>query len=328
MVAGSELVSVVCPVFNEEAGITEFYDRTSAAMQAIVPAVNYELVFVDDGSRDSSPTILKKMAKDDERVTVVQFSRNFGHQLAITAGIDHARGDAVVIIDSDLQDPPEVIGGMIERWRGGFDVVYGQRTNRPGEGRFKLASARMFYRFINRLSDVDLPLDAGDFRLLDRKVVEALKSIREENRYMRGLVSWVGFNQCALAYERDERFAGETHYPLRKMLHLAADGITSFSEKPLKIAMSLGGIVTAVSFLTAVFIILGKILDPGSQLPGYASLMAVVLFLGGIQLMTVGILGQYVGRTYRESKGRPLYIVSERVNVSEPDEIGRRRGDR
>lgn len=315
MAAGFELISVVCPVFNEEAGITEFYDRTTAAMQAIEPDINYELVFVNDGSSDNSPLILDKLAKDDERVTVIHFSRNFGHQIAITAGIDHARGDAVVIIDADLQDPPEVIGQMIEKWRGGFEVVYGQRTERPGESRFKLATARVFYRFINALSDVDLPLDAGDFRLLDRKVVEALKSIREENRYMRGLVSWVGFKQCALPYSRDERFAGETHYPFRKMLHFATDGITSFSEKPLKIATSAGLLITLAAFVVGIFIVVGKMLDPGSQLPGYASLMAAVLFLGGIQLLSMGILGQYVGRTYREAKGRPLYVVADVVSA-------------
>ena len=319
MVVGSELVSVVCPVFNEEAGITEFYDRATAAMQAISPQVAYELVFVDDGSRDGSSDILKKLAKDDERVSLVQFSRNFGHQLAITAGIDYARGDAVVIIDSDLQDPPEVIAGMVERWREGWDVVYGQRTDRPGESRFKLGTARVFYRLINWLSDVHLPLDAGDFRLLDRKVVDALKNIREENRYMRGLVSWVGFKQCALPYEREPRFAGETHYPLRRMLRFATDGITSFSEKPLKIAISLGTLVTVGAFLMAMYIVVGKVIDPDSQLPGYASLMAVVLLLGGIQLLSIGILGQYLGRTYREAKGRPLYIVADRVNIHDPN---------
>lgn len=309
---------MVCPVFNEEGGITEFYDRASAAMQAINPSVNYELVFVDDGSSDGSSDILKKIAEDDYRVSLVQFSRNFGHQLAITAGIDYARGDAVVIIDSDLQDPPEVIAGMVERWREGWDVVYGQRTDRPGESRFKLATARLFYRTINWLSDVHLPLDAGDFRLLDRKVVEALKHIREENRYMRGLVSWVGFKQCALPYEREARFAGETHYPLRRMLRFATDGITSFSEKPLRLAISLGTVVTIAAFLMALYIVIGKLVDPGSQLPGYASLMAVVLLLGGIQLLSVGILGQYVGRTYREAKGRPLYVVADRVNIHDP----------
>jgi glycosyltransferase involved in cell wall biosynthesis len=327
VVAGTELVSVVCPVYNEEGGITQFYDRTTSAMQAITPPVNYELVFVDDGSKDGSADILRTMAKDDERVNVIQFSRNFGHQLAITAGIDHARGDAVVVIDSDLQDPPEVIAGMVDKWRDGWDVVYGQRTERPGEGKFKLATARIFYRLINRLSDVELPLDAGDFRLIDRKVVDALKSIREENRYMRGLVSWVGFKQTALPYERDERFAGETHYPLRKMMHFAADGITSFSEKPLKIAISLGTLVTVAAFITAVIIILGKVLDPDSQLPGYASLMAVSLFLGGIQLLTIGILGQYIGRTYREAKNRPLYIVSDRISAENADAVDRRSSD-
>jgi glycosyltransferase involved in cell wall biosynthesis len=328
VVAGSELVSVVCPVFNEEGGITEFYDRASAAMRSINPEVDYELVFVDDGSKDSSADILRKLAKDDSRVNLIEFSRNFGHQLAITAGIDHARGDAVVVIDSDLQDPPEVIAAMVDKWRDGWDVVYGQRTERPGESKFKLATAQMFYRFINRLSDVELPLDAGDFRLIDRKVVDALKTIREENRYMRGLVSWVGFKQTAMPYEREARFAGETHYPLRKMMHFAADGITSFSEKPLKVAISLGTLVTGVAFLMAMFIIVGKVLDPDSQLPGYASLMAVSLFLGGIQLLTIGILGQYIGRTYREAKGRPLYVVANRINLDEPVKTGKRRLDR
>jgi hypothetical protein len=215
---------------------------------------------------------------------------------------------------------------MVERWREGWEVVYGQRTDRPGESRFKLATARVYYRLINWLSDVHLPLDAGDFRLLDRKVVDALKNIREENRYMRGLVSWVGFKQCALPYEREPRFAGETHYPLRRMLRFATDGITSFSEKPLKIAISVGTLVTIGAFLMAIFIVVGKVLDPGSQLPGYASLMAVVLLLGGIQLLSVGILGQYVGRTYRESKGRPLYIVADHVNASkvDPTDVDRR----
>jgi glycosyltransferase involved in cell wall biosynthesis len=328
VVAGSELVSVVCPVFNEEGGIIEFYDRASSAMRSIAPEVDYELVFVDDGSRDASVDLLRKLAKDDNRVNLIEFSRNFGHQLAITAGIDHARGDAVVVIDSDLQDPPEVIAGMVNKWRDGWDVVYGQRTERPGESKFKLATAQLFYRFINRLSDVELPLDAGDFRLIDRKVVDALKTIREENRYMRGLVSWVGFKQTALPYEREARFAGETHYPLRKMMHFAADGITSFSEKPLKVAISLGTLVTGVAFFMAMFIIVGKVLDPDSQLPGYASLMAVSLFLGGIQLLTIGILGQYIGRTYREAKGRPLYVVANRINLDEPVKTGKRRLDR
>jgi dolichol-phosphate mannosyltransferase len=308
-------LSVVTPVFNEEEGIEEFHRRTTAVLQAISPPLDYEILFVDDGSTDRSPDILAKLAEDDPRVAVLRFSRNFGHQLAITAGIDHARGHAVVVIDSDLQDPPEVIAGMVEKWRDGCDVVFGQRTRRPGESRFKLWTARLFYRLVNRLSDVDLPLDAGDFRLLDRRVVEVLKEIREENRYVRGLVAWVGFNQCALPYERDVRFAGETKYPLRKMLRFAADGISSFSEKPLRLAAQVGALVTAVAFAAALYIVVGKVANPTSALPGYASLMTVLLLLTGVQLLTIGILGQYLGRTYREAKRRPLYIVAERRNL-------------
>lgn len=320
MVPESETVSVVCPVFNEEGGIHEFHDRLTSAMKSIVPAVDYEIVYVDDGSLDATPDILSALAASDSHVGVVRFSRNFGHQLAITAGIDHAEGDAVVVIDSDLQDPPEVIAEMVAKWREGWEVVYGKRSIRQGESAFKRVTANMFYRLINRLSDVDLPLDAGDFRLLDRKVVDVLKEIREENRYMRGLVSWVGFSQYALPYERDPRFAGETKYPIRKMVRFASDGIASFSEKPLRIAVSVGGLVTVAAFLMAVYLIVGKIADPSSQLPGYASMMAVILFLGGVQLLTIGILGQYMGRTYRETKRRPLYVVAERSNVDKPVE--------
>lgn len=315
MAAGTETLSVVTPVFNEEDGIEEFHRRTTAALQAISPPLDYEILFVDDGSSDRSADILAKLADHDSRVAVLQFSRNFGHQLAITAGIDHARGDAVVVIDSDLQDPPEVIAGMVEKWRDGCDVVYGQRTHRPGESRFKRWTARVFYRLVNRLSDVDLPLDAGDFRLMDRRVVDVLKEIREENRYVRGLVAWVGFDQCALPYERDVRFAGETKYPLRKMFRFAADGISSFSEKPLRLAAQVGMLVTAIAFAAASYIVIGKIANPSSALPGYASLMTVLLLLTGVQLLTIGILGQYLGRTYRESKRRPLYIVAERRNL-------------
>lgn len=311
-----ETVSVVSPVFNEEETVDEFYRRATAALQSISPPVDYELLFVDDGSTDDTATVLGKLAESDPRVAVINFSRNFGHQLAITAGIDHAKGDAVVVIDSDLQDPPEVVAEMVDRWREGWDVVYGQRMARPGESRFKLVTARGFYRTINWLSEVPLPLDAGDFRLMDRRVVEVLKDIREENRYVRGLVSWVGFRQCALPYARDPRYAGETKFSLRKMVRFAADGIASFSEKPLRLAVQLGSLVTVVAFCTALYLVIGKITDPSSQLPGYASMMTVILFLGGVQLLTIGILGQYLGRTYRETKRRPLYVIAERHNVA------------
>ncbi len=318
-------VSVVCPVLNEEEGVGAFYDRATAALSQLEP-LRYELLFVDDGSTDETGAILRKLAIDDPRVSILEFSRNFGHQVAITAGMDHARGDAVIIIDSDLQDPPEVMVSMIEKWRAGFDVVYGQRTGRPGESRFKIATARVFYRLINWMSDVTLPLDAGDFRLMDRRVVDALMEIREENRYMRGLVSWVGFKQVALPFQRDRRYAGQTKYPFRKMLRFASDAISSFSDKPLRLATQLGTLVTVVSLLTAIYIVMQKIFNPSGQLPGYASMMGVILFLGGVQLLSVGILGQYIGRTYSETKRRPLYIVAERVNVDDAENADRLSG--
>lgn len=307
-------ISLVCPVFNEEEGITEFYERTSAAMQAIEPQVDYQFVFVDDGSADGSLDLLRKFAQHDTHVSVIELSRNFGHQIAITAGIDHAEGDAVVVLDTDLQDPPEVIGRMIEKWKEGYGVVYGQRSSRPGESRFKLLTAHGFYRLINWLSDVHLPVDTGDFRLMDRQVVDALKGLREENRYVRGLVSWVGFKQFALSYERDERYAGETKYPLRKMLKFATDGITSFSDKPLRLATQAGMIFVGLSVLYLLGIGIWRLADPSSQVPGYASLMGVIVLSSGMQLLSVGILGQYIGRIYRETKRRPLYVVAQHTN--------------
>lgn len=309
------LVSVVVPVFDEEGGILEFHRRATAALSAISPPVEHELVYVNDGSRDESPTLLRKLGVEDPRVRVLDLSRNFGHQIAITAGMDHASGDAVVVIDADLQDPPEVIARMVERWRGGAAVVYGVRAERPGESRFKLWTARAFYRLVNRLSDTDLPLDSGDFRLLDRAVVDVLGEIREENRYVRGLVSWVGFRQEGLSYERDPRYAGETHYTLRRMVRFATDAVTSFSERPLRLSVNVGLVVTLCTTLLAAAIVVGRLLAPEQSFPGYASLAVLVLFLGGVQLLSIGLLGEYVGRIYRESKGRPLYVVAERVNL-------------
>jgi len=308
-------ISLVCPVYNEEEGITEFYDRCTKALEAIEPAIAHELIFVDDGSADRSAEILRSFAAHDHRVRVIEFSRNFGHQIAITAGVDHAHGDAVVVLDTDLQDPPEVIGEMIEKWKEGYGVVYGQRNQRPGESKFKLWTARGFYRLINWLSDVHLPLDTGDFRLMDRQVVEVLRQLREENRYVRGLVSWVGFRQYALSYDRDARYAGETKYPLRKMLRFATDGITSFSDKPLRLATQAGLLFSLLSIVYLIGIGIWRIVDPASQAPGFASIIGVIILLGGMQLISVGILGQYIGRIYRETKERPLYVVAERVNL-------------
>lgn len=312
------MLSVVCPVYGEELGLWEFYRRTTEALEAIQPKVDHELVFVDDGSPDKSLAILRDLAAEDPRVKVLALSRNFGHQIAVTAGIDHARGDAVVLIDTDLQDPPEVIAELVERWRDGFRVVYGVRTAREGESAFKLLTAKAFYRVVNRLSDVELPLDSGDFRLMDRKVVDALREIREENRYIRGLVSWVGFSQCAVEYRRDARFAGTSKYPLSKMFRFALDGITSFSERPLRLAAQIGGLTTLAGLLLMIWIVASKLVDPTRSLPGFASLMIVVLFLGGVQLLSIGLLGEYVGRIYRETKRRPLYVLEDRLNLDPP----------
>lgn len=313
------LLSVVVPVFNEDQVLREFYDRTSAVLEALAESVQSEILFINDGSSDDSLSLLSKLSQDDPRVRVISFSRNFGHQLAITAGMDHAAGDAVVVLDADLQDPPEVIPEMVRRWNEGYKVVYGVRTQRSGESRFKLLTAKFFYRVLNRLSDTPLPVDSGDFRLLDRQVVDVLKSLREENRYVRGMVSWAGFRQVPVEYERDSRYAGETKYTLAKMLRFAANGVTSFSEKPLRVSLQLGAIMMLTTFLLAAAIVVGKLLQPERSIAGYASMMVVVLFLGGVQLFTIGLLGEYVGRIYRESKRRPLYVVAERINVPEDE---------
>jgi dolichol-phosphate mannosyltransferase len=316
MAPSPPLLSVVVPIYFEEETIDEFYGRMKAVLVGLEPELRHELIFVNDGSTDRSPELLRQLSARDARVRIIDFSRNFGHQIAITAGIDHAAGDAVVVIDGDLQDPPEVIVGMVAKWREGYKVVYGVRSIRKGESAFKLLTARLFYRLISNMSDVKLPLDSGDFRLMDRVVVEALNSIREENRYIRGLISWIGFPQYALPYERDSRYAGETKFNLKKMLRFALDGITSFSDKPLRLSSKLGMATTAASFLAMVVLIFAKLLHPEETIQGWTSLLVVVLFLGGVQLISVGVLGEYIGRIYRETKGRPLYIVADRVGFA------------
>ena len=313
------LISVVCPVFREEETIGEFHRRMAAALERVEPAISFEIVFVNDGSDDGSPRVLREICAEDRRCRLVDLSRNFGHQLAITSGMDHARGDAVVVIDTDLQDPPEVITDLVQRWREGYDVVYGVRERREGEGAFKLLTAKVFYRMLDKLSDTPLPVDAGDFRLLDRRVIEVLREMREENRYIRGMVSWVGFDQVGVTYRRDARYAGTSKYNLRKMLRFAVDGVTSFSERPLRLAFGLGVLVTIASVLLALWIIIAKLVDPSQSTSGYASLMVGILFFGGVQLLSLGLLGEYVGRIYRESKQRPLYVVRERVGFPDED---------
>ncbi|MBX3002170.1 MAG: glycosyltransferase family 2 protein [Caldilineaceae bacterium] len=300
-------LSVIVPIFNEEAVIPELYRRMTAVLEDI--GESWEMICVNDGSRDRSLEMLRDLHDRDPRIKLVNFSRNFGHQIAITAGMDYAQGDAVVIIDADLQDPPELIGAMMEKWREGYEVVYAVRSERRGESFFKLLTARTFYRLLRSITDVDIPLDAGDFRLMDRRVVLAMRRLREHHRFMRGLSSWLGFRQIGIEYERAERFAGETKYPLRKMLRLTMDAITSFSYLPLRLSTYFGFSLALVS-LIGIILTIALRLSGNSAFAGQATTLVAVLFLGGIQLIFLGIIGEYLGRIYDESKDRPLYIVS------------------
>ena len=305
--------SIVAPAFNEEEVLPEFYRRVREVMDAL--GEPWELILINDGSRDNTLAVMRELHAKDPRVKIVSFSRNFGHQLAITAGLDYASGDAVIIIDADLQDPPEVIPELIAKWREGYDVVYAVRKERKGESWFKEWTAKLFYRLIYRITDVDIPKDTGDFRLMDRKVVEALRTMRERNRFMRGLSVWVGFKQAGVYYVREPRFAGETKYPFRKMLKFALDAITSFSYVPLQLATYTGFAIAGLS-LVAVLIAVYLRLTTGRALLGQATTLVAVLFLGGIQLIFLGIIGEYLGRIYDEVKARPLYIVAETIGFN------------
>ena len=301
--------SIIAPVFNEEGTLVEFHRRVAAVMDALDGPS--ELLLVFDGSRDRSPEIGDELRARDPRVKLIKFSRNFGHQIAITAGADYAEGDAVVIIDSDLQDPPEVIHDLVAKWHEGFQVVYAQRATRAGETRFKLATAAAFYTLTQRLASIRIPRDTGDFRLIDRKVVLALRTMREHHRFMRGLSVWVGYKQTGIRYDRAERYAGTTQYPLRKMLKFASDAITSFSYVPLQLATTLGFIVSALALISMPVVIALRMLGSHDFFTGQASTLIAVLFLGGVQLIFLGVLGEYLGRIYDEVKHRPLYIVAE-----------------
>lgn len=300
-------LSIIVPIYNEEAVIPELYRRITGVMDEI--GTSWELVCINDGSQDRSVEMLLDLRRTDPRVKLVDFSRNFGHQLAITAGLDYAEGNAVVIIDADLQDPPEVIAEMLAHWQEGYEVVYAVRADRQGESFFKLWTANAFYRLLRSITDVDIPLDAGDFRLMDRKVVQTMRSLGENHRFMRGLSSWVGYKQIGVEYRRAERFAGETKYPLRKMLRLTTDAITSFSYVPLRMATWFGFSLALIS-LVGIAITVGLRLSGNNAFYGQATTLVAVLFLGGIQLIFLGILGEYLGRIYDEVKGRPLYIVA------------------
>ncbi|WEK53484.1 MAG: glycosyltransferase family 2 protein [Candidatus Cohnella colombiensis] len=304
-------LSVVVPMYNEEEVIEVTYERLKVVLDSL--GETYEIVFVNDGSRDKTAEIVRRLCGQDRHVKLIDFSRNFGHQIAVTAGMDHSSGRTVVLIDADLQDPPEIIFDMVARWREGYDVVYGKRIERKGESWFKRMTAATFYRMLRSMTSVNIPVDTGDFRLMDRKVCDSLTQMRERSRFIRGMVSWAGFKQTSVEYVREERFAGETKYPLRKMIRLSLDAITSFSTKPLKIAGILGFIFSAVGFVY-LFIVLYKHFFTDSTTPGWTSLIAISLVFHGITLSLLGVLGEYIGRIYEETKGRPLYLVSERVN--------------
>ena len=309
------LISLVVPCYNEEQVIVET-NRQLVATLTSLDGVDFEIVYVDDGSRDSTPDLLREIQAADRHVRVVEFSRNFGHQLAVSAGLEYAAGDAVVIIDADLQDPPEVIPEMVARWRDGYEVVYGMRTDRPGETKFKLWTAKLFYRLINRLSKVQIPIDVGDFRLLDRRVVDVLLSMPERDRFLRGMVSWIGFRQVAVMYRRAERRAGESKYPLFKMLQFAADGVLSFSLTPLRVALWVGFLSIGLAFAGILYALIIR-LYTNDWVRGWTSIFTAVLFIGGAQLVTLGIIGEYIGRIYAEVKRRPLYVVRERLGFGD-----------
>ena len=311
------LVSIIVPCFNEEKVIAETYDQLSAVL-VDSESLQYELLFVDDGSRDETGIILRGLARRDSRVRLISLSRNFGHQAAVSSGLRYCRGDLAAIIDADLQDPPQVIPQMIRQLRDtGSNVVYGVRKRRHGETWFKRATAKLFYQLLNRLSEVPLPVDAGDFRVIDRKIIDEFNALKENNKYIRGLISWMGFKQTPFYYERSPRFAGQTKYTLPKMLRFASTGIFYFSKKPLKLATSFGFMSVAAGLLLSCWILYNKLATPAYLVSGWTSVILLVIYFGGVQLLTIGILGQYVGSLFDEVKKRPEYIVDEVVQVEQ-----------
>jgi len=307
--------SVVIPAYNEQEVITETYNRLTKVMLKI--GEPYELVFVNDGSKDQTANMIAGFCEKDASVRLINFTRNFGHMSAISAGMEHARGQAIFIIDADLQDPPEVFPEMADKWKEGYHVIYGKRIKRKGESVFKRFTAKVFYRFLRHMTAVDLPPDTGEFRLIDRKVCDAVNRLPEKSRYIRGLVSWVGFKQIPVEYVREERFAGVTKYPFRKMVAFAMDAITSFSYKPLKLATMLGFFISLLSFLFILFVLYQRFFT-SQTITGWASTIAVILFTQGIVLMILGLMGEYIGRIYTELQNRPLYIIQE--IIEQPDD--------
>lgn len=306
------LLSVIVPCYNEELVVRESYKRLTEVMRQT--NMDYELIFINDGSKDQTTTILKELSQSDSTVKVIDFARNFGHQCAVTAGINNCKGDLAVIIDSDLQDPPEVILDMLDiQKREEANVVYGVRKKRDGETWFKLITAKYFYRTLNKLSEVNFPVDTGDFRMIDRNIIDLFNSLHEKNKYIRGLISWMGYKQVPCYYDRKERFAGETHYPLKKMLKLAITGLLGFSKKPLKLASILGVLMLVLSVLGAFIMLIAKIVNPALTF-AVGLLAMLVLFVGGLQFVTIGILGEYLANMFDESKNRPEYIIREKIN--------------
>lgn len=308
-------ISVVVPMYYEEAVVEECYKRTKAVLNSL-ENYEHEIIFINDGSLDNTLPLLEEIAKNDTNVKVISFSRNFGHQAAVTAGLKYTTGDCTMIIDSDMQDPPELLKDMLKLWEEGNEVIYAKRKTRKGESKFKLFTAKMFYKVLNGLSDVEIPKDTGDFRLADKKVIEVINSLPEHNKFLRGLFSWVGFKQVPFEYERQERFAGKTKYPLKKMLKLAGDGILSFSTKPLKIIGGLGVISIFISIILLIYTLISYIFASDLE-AGWTSMMVAITFFAGVQLVSIWMMSEYIARIYDDTKKRPEYIISKKINIEE-----------
>ena len=311
------MLSLVLPIYNEEGNIGELYKRSIKVLRQIG---EYEIIFVNDYSKDNSLLKLKEISKKDDNVKIIDFSRNFGHQIAITAGIDYANGDAVVVMDSDLQDTPETILKMVSKWKEGYEVVYGKRRTRK-DTFFKKITAFGFYRILKKFANIDIPEDTGDFRLMDKKVVLEMRKLKEHSRFMRGMTSWVGFKQTFVLFDREDRKYGETNYPFGKMIKLAMDAITSFSYIPLKFSMNMGFIVALFSFIGIIYAIYRRIFFPTEVVSGWTFLTIIILFLGGVQLIALGIIGEYIGRIYTETQNRPLYVIRDKINFEDVEDI-------
>lgn len=308
-------ISLVIPMYYEEEVADDCYKRVSKVLEELKEKYEHEIIFINDGSQDKTLEILEEIAKNDKNVKVISFSRNFGHQAAVTAGLKFVTGDAIIIMDADLQDPPELIPDMLTKWEEGYEVIYGKRKSREGESAFKLFTARAFYETINKLSDIEIPKNTGDFRLVDKKVVDVINTLPEHNKFLRGLFSWVGFKQYAYEYERKERLAGKTKYPFKKMMKLASDGIMSFSTKPLKIVGGLGIFSVIVSIIILIYSILSFALKWNNLIPGWTSIMCVTTFLGGVILISLYMIGEYIARIYDEVRHRPEYIIDKTINI-------------